>query len=113
MTQSRPPEETTLDAMLARARDTETRVPDGLMTRVLEDAIREMPKPEKASVWRYLLGALGGWPAVAGLAMTACVGVWAGGVLSDDLVWTLGLTEDASLGFGADLGAFDMLLVDG
>lgn len=113
MTQSRRPETSALDALFVQAREAQPPVPDGLMARVIEDAMQELPRPVRPSVWRQMLGSLGGWPAVAGLAMTACVGVWAGGVLSEDLVWTLGPTEEAALEFDAGLGAFDMLLVDG
>ena len=74
---------------------------------------RICPKPNRPSIWKQVLGTLGGWPAMAGLAMTACIGIWAGGVLSDDLIWTFGLSESAALETGSDLGAFDLLLVDG
>lgn len=50
---------------------------------------------------------------MAGLAMTACVGVWAGGVLTDDLMTALSPVDAAGLDLGAGLGAFDLLLVDG
>ncbi|MFP7674308.1 hypothetical protein ACG74X_13255 [Marivita sp. S0852] len=113
MTQSGPPEDTALEALFAKARDTPPRVPDALMARVMADAVAEAPKRARFRRWRQLLDGVGGWPAMAGLATAACFGIWTGGVLSDDLIWTFGYTEVASFDFGDDLGAFDMLLVDG
>ncbi|SHH93516.1 hypothetical protein SAMN05443551_3652 [Marivita hallyeonensis] len=83
------------------------------MARVLDDALAEMPTPARGSLWRQVLGALGGWPAAAGLAATACVGLWVGGVMSEEFIVTLGIFEGASLDVGSDFGAFDLLLVDG
>lgn len=83
------------------------------MARVLADAAAEMPMPERLPLWRQIFGTLGGWPAVAGLAMTACVGVWMGGALTDDLMYTLTPVDGVALDIGPGLGAFDMLLVDG
>jgi hypothetical protein len=45
--------------------------------------------------------------------MTACVGVWVGGTLTDDLMLSLTPLDEATLDIGAGLGAFDLLLVDG
>jgi hypothetical protein len=113
MTQSRPPFDDALDAAFLQARKTPPPVPENLMNRVVADAIAAMPKPDQTPFWKQLLGTLGGWPAMAGLAMTACVGIWAGGVLSDDLIATFGISESAAFETGSDLGAFDLLLVDG
>ncbi|MGJ8604541.1 MAG: hypothetical protein ACSHXH_10485 [Marivita sp.] len=113
MTQSKPPFDDPLDAVFADARRTPPAVPDDLMARVIADAMAEMPLKTKVSPWGHILGPLGGWPAIAGLAMTACVGVWAGGTLTDDLMMTLSPTESALVETGTGLGAFDLLLVDG
>lgn len=114
MTQSQPPLEDALDAAFRQAQAAPPAVPDALMARVMADAVAAMPKkPARPPIWRQLLGTLGGWPAMAGLAMTACVGVWVGGALSDDLITVFGLSESAALETGSDLGAFDLLLVDG
>lgn len=83
------------------------------MARVLADAAAALPKQARQPIWRQFLGTMGGWPAMAGLAMTASVGLWVGGVLSDDLTAVFGLSISASLETGSDLGAFDLLLVDG
>jgi hypothetical protein len=113
MTQSRPPFDDALDAAFQQARETPPPVPESLMDRVVADAIAAMPQADRTPFWKQLLGMLGGWPAMAGLAMTACVGIWAGGVLSDDLISTFGISESAAFETGSDLGAFDLLLVDG
>ena len=83
------------------------------MARVLADAVAEMPRPKRQPLWRQVFSTLGGWPAMAGLAMTACVGIWAGGALTEDLMFALTPVDGASLDIGPGLGAFDMLLVDG
>ena len=114
MTQSRPPFDDTLEAAFAQARACPPAVPEALMARVQADAVAAMPKAmARPPVWKQVLGTLGGWPAMAGLAVTACVGVWAGGVLSDDLITAFGLSESVAFDTGSDLGAFDLLLVDG
>lgn len=112
MTQSRPPVDDALEAAFAQARETPP-VPEALMARVMADAVAAMPKPVRQPIWKQILGTLGGWPAMAGLAMTACVGIWAGGVLSDDLITVFGLSESLAFETGSELSAFDLLLVDG
>ena len=113
MTQSRPPEENPLDAAFAEARRTPPEVPADLMARVMADAMAEMPVPERQPFWKQVIGTLGGWPAMAGLAATACVGLWVGGALTDDLMLSLSPLDSAALDTGIGLGAFDLLLVDG
>ena len=113
MTQSRPPDENTLEAVFADARRSVPELPDGLLDRVMVDALAQMPEPKRGSPWRHVLSALGGWPAMAGLAATACVGIWAGGTLVDELVPGLTPLDSAAFETGTGLGAFDLLLVDG
>lgn len=112
MTQSKPPFDDPLEAAFAEARRMPP-LPDGLLARVIADAGAELPRPVRPPLWRQIFGTLGGWPAMAGLAMTACVGIWAGGALTDDLMLALTPLDAAALDFGAGLGAFDLLLVDG
>lgn len=113
MTQSKPRSDDPLEAAFAAARQTTPPLPDGLLARVIADAAAQMPVSERQPFWRLVFGTLGGWPAMAGLAMTACVGVWAGGALTDDLMVVLSPVDAAALDIGAGLGAFDLLLVDG
>ena len=72
-----------------------------------------MPKPAPQPFWKQVFGTLGGWPAMAGLAATACVGLWIGGVYSDNLSVALGLSTGVALEFGETLGTYDLLLLDG
>lgn len=113
MTQSKPPFDDPLEAAFAEARRMPPPVPDGLLERVIADAGAERPRSARPPLWRQIFGTLGGWPAMAGLAMTACVGIWAGGALTDDLMLALTPLDAATLDIGAGLGAFDLLLVDG
>lgn len=113
MTQSKPPFDDPFEAAFAEARQSTPAPPEGLVARVMADAMTEMPKPARHPLWRQVFGTLGGWPAMAGLAMTACVGIWAGGVLTDDLMLALTPLDSAALDTGLGLGAFDLLLVDG
>lgn len=113
MTQSRPPETDPLEVAFAEARQSPVDVPEGLKARIVADAIAELPIPERQPFWKQVFGTLGGWPAMAGLAITACVGIWAGGALTDDLMLALVPLDSAALDTGTGLGAFDFLLVDG
>lgn len=67
-----------LDDMLRAAKDAP--VPDGLMARVLDDALAAQPVPAAASpsLWRRAQDALGGWQGIGGLAMATCAGLWIG-----------------------------------
>lgn len=113
MTQPNPPENDSLEAAFSDMKTVTPDLPDGLMARVMADAVAQMPKPKKTPMWRHVISTLGGWPAVGGLVATACVGVVVGGVLTDDLVVALGYAQSASLDIGGGLGGFDLLLVDG
>lgn len=113
MTQSKPRIDDPLEAAFAAARQTPPDLPEGLLLRVMADAQAQMPVAERRPFWRQVVGTFGGWPAMAGLAMTASVGVWVGGALTDDLMTVLSPVDAATLDIGAGLGAFDLLLVDG
>lgn len=113
MTQFRPPEDDRVEAAFAEARKAPPAVPDALMARIMADALNVMPQKTKASPWRQLFRTLGGWPAMAGLAATTCVGLWMGGTLGDDLLLAASSLESAALDTGLGLGGFDLLLVDG
>lgn len=57
-------------------------VPSGaLLARIEAEALAVQtarPAVPRASVWRGLVRALGGWPAMAGLAAATCAGLWIG-----------------------------------
>jgi hypothetical protein len=99
-------EDAALDALFATARDTDPMPSPELMQRVMSDAmgvqVLQHSQPAAAqqtqSLWRGMLAALGGWPALAGLA-TACVaGVWVGvnppDLISDSAATFLALETD-------------------
>lgn len=80
------PNDTELDALLA---DMATAGPDldtALLNRVMADAeqvsaarIAPAPRPRPAGgFWTEILGAIGGWGAVAGLSTATLTGVWLG-----------------------------------
>lgn len=113
-----------LDDLFATARVQAPQPSFDLMDRVLSDALSvqelaeaDTPVPQVKSepFWRAALAALGGWPAMAGLA-TACVGgVWIGinppDLVSDSATVFFALETDSYLvdampGFSAD---FDLV----
>jgi len=74
-----------LDALLAGVRADTPAPPDALIARITEQASVEqkafMKPPAKATrpgVLGQFIQALGGWPALGGLATAACAGVWLG-----------------------------------
>ena len=78
-----PDPEAELDALLAQARTQKASPSDDLMARIAADAKRLQPAPKIAtaqvpSFWSQMRAALGGWPALGGLAATAVVGVYIG-----------------------------------
>ena len=117
MTQSRPPEDTTLDALFAQACDDGPS--DALMARVMGDAeavqsqlaarpvvVSEVPKP---GLFALLAGAVGGWSAVSGITAAGVMGL-AVGLYSPDTVADWLESDTLSLGISGyeiapDLGA--------
>lgn len=76
-----------LDALLAEARALRPVPSADLMARLLADAERARPRPRPRPAaaprrargpWRDWIAALGGWPAMGGLAAAAAAGVWIG-----------------------------------
>lgn len=72
-----------LDDLFAAARGAEDwEMSEALTARIMADAAAEMPRPAAAPVrrgpWAALVAALGGWPAVSGLAAATVAGVWLG-----------------------------------
>lgn len=111
-----------LERHFAAAREETPAMPDALMARLLAQAAEQQPPASavpavpaaaRGALWRQVLATLGGWPAAAGLAASACAGLWIG--LSPPVAL------EAALGAGAaetsslvdPIGAFDLLLVEG
>lgn len=75
-----------LDGMFADMQAPDTRPAPDFMARVLQDALDvqtgfapDAPPPEpRVSRLRQFLSAIGGWPAVAGLATAGVAGLWIG-----------------------------------
>ncbi len=121
-----------LEALFQALRDVPEDPSPDLLARVLEDAYAEqdalaaraIPEPEPTApqtaprgLIRSILDAIGGWPAVAGLATATVAGVWIGynpPTALDDL--TLSVME-SSYGYNSSLGSmlpqYDELLADG
>lgn len=77
-----------LERLFARARQGAGRMPQGLSQRILADADQiqagfsgvgtgQMPARGRGP-WAQVLTALGGWPAMGGLAAACAAGVWIG-----------------------------------
>ncbi len=101
-----------LDDLLADARDNPPAMPEGLAARIQADADAMQPtaaprrQSEGGGVWQQLFRAIGGWPAMAGLASATVAGIWIG--LSPPAILA---EEVAALGGGGGM-AEDLYLVD-
>lgn len=83
MTDREKPVSFDIDALLAEAAGDRPKVPASLTARVMQDADRLQPKVMQlqrapVSLFARLGAALGGWPAVGGLAAASCAGFWIG-----------------------------------
>jgi len=76
-----------LERLLAQGRREAGQMPKDLSQRILHDAMRvqaefSAPAPAQAvsvpSAWAQFVAALGGWPAMGGLATACAAGVWIG-----------------------------------
>lgn len=71
---------------LGAARRSDAQVPDGLTGRVLADAHRQQDRWRRSgrsgvpspTLWMQFLGAIGGLPALGGLAAACAAGIWLG-----------------------------------
>ena len=110
------PEEPSADLM-ARVLAGAYEEQDAIAARAVPEPDQIVSQPERRGFVRSLLDAIGGWPAVAGLATATVAGVWIGynpPAAFDGL--TLSVMEssysyDSSL--GAMLPQYDELLADG
>ncbi len=66
-----------LENLFEQARANAPQLPDGLMDRVLANALAAQPKAQ-VSGWRGWLAAIGGLPGLSGLVTATCVGFWWG-----------------------------------
>ncbi|UWQ82491.1 hypothetical protein [Leisingera caerulea] len=75
-----------LEDLFAAARSQRPGMPAPLNAAILADAAREQAgfraaRPERAvrqPLWRQLIEAIGGWPAMGGLAAASAAGLWIG-----------------------------------
>ena len=75
-----------LDAYFHALKENAAEPSEALLARVLADAetaqprtIAPLPAESRPSFWQDFLRAIGGWPALAGLATATVAGVWIGG----------------------------------
>ncbi len=104
-----------LESLFQDARATPPQMPDGLMARVLADAVALQPVAEKSG-WRGWLTGIGGLPALGGLLTASCLGFWigvappagvpdlAGQVLGVEAALDEDLDGAGLTGFGWDIG---------
>lgn len=68
-----------LEDLFEDARAADASVSDNLMARVLTDAaMTPLNVTKPASLWSGLMDALGGWPALGGVAVAGVTGLWLG-----------------------------------
>ncbi|WP_333712461.1 hypothetical protein [Yoonia sp.] len=79
------PNDDFLEDLFARAQGDRATPQDDLVARVLADAdavqaglATQTARPAPPGLWSRMLVALGGWPAVSGLAAATVAGVWIG-----------------------------------
>jgi hypothetical protein len=114
-----------LDDLFATAK-TETPMPSGdFMLQMQQLALDAQPMPHRApepkqGVFAQILGALGGWPAVAGLAAATVAGVWIGAVspetMTNSMSGLLGTSSelyDSDATFADPLSGFEMAFAEG
>lgn len=114
-----------LDRCLSEARDCPPAPPADLAARVLADAMEVQagltgpaprPQPRRPGLWQQLVEALGGWPALGGLAAACAAGVWMGvsppQILPDPVTFVqnrMSATSDLDVLY---MGALDLALAE-
>ncbi len=79
-----------------------------LMTAVLRAAEAPPPAPPRVPLMARLRDAFGGWPAMAGLATAAAVGVWIGTALPEpatgasEAVWLVDIAPELAFDLAGD-----------
>lgn len=108
----------TLEILFEEARSAPALLPDGLMDRILADAVAQQPAPALRG-WRAVWRAIGGAPAFGGLVTAAVVGFWIGvappSALPDIAAQIITGTSFAALDTdsGAELTAFGWDIEEG
>jgi len=109
-----------LDDFFAAARKTRPEPGADLLARVQADALAMQPvagaraAPARPGLWAQIVAALGGWPAVAGLATATVAGVWIGVAQPAGLADSLSAVLYGSETLSVDpIGAFDLVLLEG
>ena len=115
------PTEKLLDDLLGHARAREALPSDDLIARVLADAATvqnaadrgPVPTPAKGA-WANLMEAIGGWPALSGLAAATVAGIWVGvappAMVSDVTAALIGDEVTVSFVSESDLLSFEGLI---
>ncbi|UWQ52800.1 hypothetical protein [Leisingera caerulea] len=108
-----------LEDLFAAARSQRPGMPAPLNAAILADAAREQAgfraaRPERAvrqPLWRQLIEAIGGWPAMGGLAAASAAGLWIGIAPPSFVPDPVALAgyENASTAFADD--SYDMALM--
>lgn len=103
-----------LDALFAQARTASADPSPDFMARVLEEALAAQPMAAPATVarpsrLRQFLNAVGGWPAMAGLATAGVAGLWIGVNPPDAVATTAQTYLGTDLGTDADLYLVDLM----
>lgn len=100
-----------LDDLFAQARSQDATPAPDFMERVLQDALQAQaaaaaaPRRPRASWFRQFSAAVGGWPAMAGLATAGVAGLWIG-VNPPSAIET---TTENLLGTSSDLYLVDLM----
>ena len=93
-----------VDAVLHDVAGVAPRPDDALMARVLADAARVQDAPVQAAprpgIWAQISAALGGWPAMSGVALAGVAGLWVGmsppAAIEDAAASIFGVTDAVS-----------------
>jgi len=115
------PNDDMLEDILAQARGLTAAPSDDLMARVLAEADAVQPDPSTVSApqtgfWARMMDAIGGWPAVSGLAAATIAGIWIGIAPPSsvqDLAATMAGDEVSISLFSTDLMFDTGVLIDG
>lgn len=114
-----------LDAFFDDAKKSTPDMPDGLMARMMADAQAETDRRAKIAVatapksfWSQIWGAVGGWPALAGLSAATLTGVWIGlnppAAVSDTMAQVLGQDGTAVSDYMFDpVSGFELAMLEG